>query len=370
MLSLVLAAAAFSASASNDWLSLRKRTILSVWPDGGGALPSDAVPASVTPNYRDFADVTQLVWNISCSKFSLNSTVYHSARTVGERTDDIIIHHHGHAKACDKTLPESRCDSNRSWYDFYNVTDYYHRELGADVAFHYMPLFGPNEQQGFPVSHTFFEPYQQAGVATLRFFLEPVIRTINWAKAKGYKRVIMIGKSGGGWTTTLIAALDARVALSFPIAGSISLNFFHISWDFEQQPREANETWYMNEVSYTMLYALATIDDHGARTRSSVQVLHENDPCCFFGAHRHAGILSYNEAVMAELPTAGEGVFSTAISDWNQHAVCQMDRVIIATAKQQIDAKAQAFDALPCDILRAAALPCPYAPPRANASSA
>ena len=42
MLSLVLAAAAFSASASNDWLSLRKRTILSVWPDGGGALPSDA----------------------------------------------------------------------------------------------------------------------------------------------------------------------------------------------------------------------------------------------------------------------------------------------------------------------------------------
>ena len=31
---------------------------------------------------------------------------------------------------------------------------------------------------------------------------------------------------------------------------------------------------------------------------------------------------------------------------------------------------ASAFDALPCDILRAAALPCPYAPPRANASSA
>ena len=247
MLALLAAAAAFSASASNDWLSLRKRTILSVWPDGGGALPSDAVPASVTPSYRGFADITQLVWNISCSNFSLNSTVYHSARTVGERTDDIIIHHHGHAKACDKTLPESRCDSNRSWYDFYNVTDYYHRELGADVAFHYMPLFGPNEQQGFPVSHTFFEPYQQSGVATLRFFLEPVIRTINWATKQGYKRVIMIGKSGGGWTTTLIAALDARVALSFPIAGSISLNFFHISWDFEQQPREANETWYLNE---------------------------------------------------------------------------------------------------------------------------
>ena len=34
-----------------------------------------------------------------------------------------------------------------------------------------------------------------------------------------------------------LAALDPRVALSFPIAGSIPLDFHHISWDFEQQPR-------------------------------------------------------------------------------------------------------------------------------------
>ena len=296
--------------------------------------------------------------------------MYHSARTVGERTDDIIIHHHGHAKACDKTLPESRCDSNRSWYDFYNVTDYYHRELGADVAFHYMPLYGPNEQQGFPVSHTFFEPYQQAGVATLRFFLEPVIRTINWATKQGYKRVIMIGKSGGGWTTTLIAALDARVALSFPIAGSISLNFFHISWDFEQQPREANETWYMHEASYTMLYALATIDDHGARTRSSVQVLHENDPCCFFGAHRHAGILSYNAAVMAELPAAGDGVSqprsptgtSTPSARWIGSS--SRRRSSRSTRRPPPSTRCRATSCAP------PRCPARYAPPRANASSA
>ena len=61
MLTLLAASAAFSASASNDWLGLRVRTILSVWPDGGGALPSDAVPASVTTNYRGFGDVTRLV---------------------------------------------------------------------------------------------------------------------------------------------------------------------------------------------------------------------------------------------------------------------------------------------------------------------
>ena len=120
-----------------------------------------------------------------------------------------------------------------------------------------------------------------------------------------------------------------------------------------------------------MLYALATIDDHGARTRSSVQVLHENDPCCFFGAHRHAGILSYNAAVMAELPAAGDGVFSTAISDWNQHAVCQMDRLVMRTAKERHDRGAPLpFAALPCDIVHngtgAPPPPCPYAPPAAT----
>jgi hypothetical protein len=31
----------------------------------------------------------------------------------------------------------------------------------------------------------------------------------------------MIGLSGGGWTTTLYAAIDPRVRLSFPVAGTL-----------------------------------------------------------------------------------------------------------------------------------------------------
>ena len=44
----------------------------------------------------------------------------------------------------------------------------------------------------------------------------------------------MMGLSGGGWTTTLAAALDPRIDLSIPIAGSIPCNFGHTSIDFEQ----------------------------------------------------------------------------------------------------------------------------------------
>ena len=64
------------------------------------------------------------------------------------------------------------------------------------------------------------------GVATGRFFVEPVILTINYAKqVLGYKRVVMMGLSGGGWTTTMAAALDPRIELSIPVAGSIPCNF-------------------------------------------------------------------------------------------------------------------------------------------------
>lgn len=45
---------------------------------------------------------------------------------------------------------------------------------------------------------------EEQGVATGKFFVEPVILTINYAKmVLGYKRIVMMGLSGGGWTTTL-----------------------------------------------------------------------------------------------------------------------------------------------------------------------
>ena len=53
---------------------------------------------------------------------------------------------------------------------------------------------------------------EEQGVATGRFFIEPVILTINYAtKILGYKKIVMMGLSGGGWTTTL--AVNKRYAM-------------------------------------------------------------------------------------------------------------------------------------------------------------
>ena len=267
-------------STASEWLSLRKSTALTVWPDLGGRLPSQSTPAASEP-VPAFPDLTRLTWTIACEYFAQNSTVYHSVRTPGLLSDTVVVHHHGHAHGCTPTLPDSRCDSPRSFYDFYNITDFYHRELGADYFALYMPLFGPNAQAGLPEAHDWFSQWQDKGVPTLRFFLEPAILTINYALRLGYKQVVFAGKSGGGWTTTLVAALDPRVSLSFPIAGSIPLDFPHKSWDYEQRPRPGDPLWFLNQCNYTCLYGLATVDAAGAASRASLQILHEDDPCCY-----------------------------------------------------------------------------------------
>ena len=69
------------------------------------------------------------------------------------------------------------------------------------------------------------------------------------------------------------AALDPRIRLSIPIAGSIPCHFSHTSIDFEQ----FCERPYNRVCDYECQYVLAGLE----KERYSVQVIHEFDPCCF-----------------------------------------------------------------------------------------
>jgi hypothetical protein len=112
---------------------------------------------------------------------------------------------------------------NRPW-DFYNVTTFIHDTLGCDYIMLYMPLLGYNEQHGYPTSHEWFAQWEAKGDYTIRYFIEPVVLSINYAVTLGYETILMMGKSGGGWTTTIAAAVDPRISVSFPIAGSVPLD--------------------------------------------------------------------------------------------------------------------------------------------------
>ena len=70
------------------------------------------------------------------------------------------------------------------------------------------------------MDHWWFLKWENQGDAALRYFLEPAVLTVNYAKAHGYDWIGMAGLSGGGWSTTFASAIDKRINASFPIAGS------------------------------------------------------------------------------------------------------------------------------------------------------
>ena len=75
-----------------------------------------------------------------------------------------------------------------------------------------------------------------------RYFLEPLAKSLNFIARQypGYRDFSMVGLSGGGWTTTIYAAIDPRIRTSFPVAGSIPLYMYSANYqtDAEQSRPE------------------------------------------------------------------------------------------------------------------------------------
>lgn len=96
-----------------------------------------------------------------------------------------------------------------------------------------MPLSGINPPPTVHVPHlgtvsltTHEHLAQLTGItqgSPIRYFIEPVIAVSNILESSGYETVYMVGLSGGGWTTTVAAAIDPRIAASYPVAGSTPL---------------------------------------------------------------------------------------------------------------------------------------------------
>ncbi len=123
-------------------------------------------------------------------------------------------------------------------------------------------------------------------------FLECTIVALNQALNDGIgsQGVGMIGVSGGGWTTTLVAAVDTRVRISYPCAGSLPQCLTvagptPTSRDVEQVDIVDGDLLYFDstngpntgKLSYLDLYVLGACGVN----RKQVQCLNPDDP--FFG---------------------------------------------------------------------------------------
>ncbi len=197
-------------------------------------------------------------------------------------------------------------------------------EHGYRVVALAMPLLGGNSQPVIqfrrhgPVrlqdhDHFFLLDHEFGG-NSIRFFIEPVLACINQLAAQGVKNFAMLGWSGGGWTTTLCAALDQRIGRSFSVAGSLpfSLRIRGELADYENHLPALYEI-----ANYPELYVLAAYGPG----RSSLQILNEFDTVAWSGRRGEL----YQDRVQQTLTRLGEGRFSCMIdSSWVGHGISRI----------------------------------------------
>jgi len=148
----------------------------------------------------------------------------------------------------------------------------------------------------------------------LKLFIEPVVMILNYLqKNYEYRHIAMIGISGGGWTTTLAAAIDERIKSSFPVAGSYPIYLrsgFSDEWgDWEETITELYST-----INYVEIYILG---GYGVG-REQVQVINKYDPCCFGGIKWQ----SYSDIVRRRVQELGQGKWDLFQDDThNKHEI-------------------------------------------------
>ncbi|MEO1017919.1 MAG: hypothetical protein AAFY56_09520 [Pseudomonadota bacterium] len=166
-------------------------------------------------------------------------------------------------------------------------------------------------------------------------FFDPILRALNHILTqKDYDDVIMVGFSGGGWVTTLYAALDPRVNKSYPVAGTLPLamrgpdrNGRLSEGDYEQR-----HNLLYRLASYPDLYVLGAVGEQ----RRQVQILNEIDTCCFPGerATHYARLISQT---VDDLGMGGDWNLAVNWGTQRHEMTDQMLEFILHDAEQPIE---------------------------------
>ena len=142
--------------------------------------------------------------------------------------------------------------------------------------------------------------YRPASGSPLKYFLEPVAVYLNYLSTRSaaddfpaYTDFAIVGFSGGGWTSTVYAALDPRIRISVSIAGSMPL---YLRTGAGIGDLEQTDPGFYSIAGYPDLYVLGS-DGPG---RKQVQILNRLDWCCFSEVYHDpelSGGLSFDDTV-------------------------------------------------------------------------
>jgi pimeloyl-ACP methyl ester carboxylesterase len=151
----------------------------------------------------------------------------------------------------------------------------------------------------------------------VQLLLTPVAVVLNYAQPLGYESVFMTGVSGGGWTTTVYAALDPRITRSYPAAGTLPLHLREdrnrtnsaqrpADWgDYEQTIPELHSI-----ANYLDLYILSSLGGQ----RKQLQIVNLYDSSCFNGEAFRA----FEDVVNERVRNLGGGSFEVFLDTNNR----------------------------------------------------
>lgn len=182
-------------------------------------------------------------------------------------------------------------------------------------------------------SHEYLKFFEPLNGHPMRVMVDHIFGGINYATSlTHYDKIVMAGLSGGGWSTTLVAAIDSRISLSMSVAGSLPISMRTVHprnfGDWEQQEHDLYSV-----ASYWELYLLAA--ENG---RKHTLIYNELDSCCFGGQGimamaaplaQSAFNLNGEIKVLVQKEEAGHIISKKASDDFLKEAQSQNIRKIV-----------------------------------------
>lgn len=159
-------------------------------------------------------------------------------------------------------------------------------------------------------SHEHFVLIETETFQPIKFFIEPVIVTLNQIDSDySFDSYYMIGKNEGGWTAIIVSAIDERIKQSFAVSSSFPLWMSSDSNNFGGY--EHHSPSFYQIANYLELYTMSAFGEE----RSLTLFYNEFDPCCFSGELYQK--YPFADIVKSALKSFGPGEFNVII-DYDQ----------------------------------------------------
>lgn len=296
-------------------VTARRRALIQfIWGEAG--FPKHRLPDVVQTNIA--SPVKELNHLARVDEFRMNlapglqGLAYHFIPQLPNR--ELVVVHQGHA--C--TLDDDPSPEDKG-YGLQRTIAALLRE-GYGVLGVFMPHMQPGDCKG---GHEAMFELRTTG-SPMKFFLESTAIGLNEVKHRShadrfqsYRKFHMTGLSGGGWTTTIYAAIDPTIQCSVPVAGTIPL---YLRTRGSVGDREQFDQAFYSLAGFPDLYILGA---HG-RGRKQVQILNRRDDCCFGEAQHDAettrmtyaeSLRAYEARVCSALKEIGNASFRVHIDE-------------------------------------------------------